>query len=236
MLLKVKNLWAHYGSAEALKDISMEIEKGEIVTLIGGNGAGKTTFLRTLTKLKLPSSGEVWFQDARIDGLASENIIKKGIGHVLEGRRLFPYMTVLENLKVGAHLRNDIREINKDLEELFEHFPIFKERSGQKAGTLSGGEQQMVAIGRALMGKPTLLLMDEPSMGLSPLMVQEIGRIIRDINDKRGVSIILVEQNARLALGLAHRGYVIEVGKIVLEGKAKDLSQDERIKSAYLGI
>ena len=145
-------------------------------------------------------------------------------------------MTVLDNLKVGAHLRKDAKEINKDLEELFEHFPIFKERRGQKAGTLSGGEQQMVAIGRALMGKPMLLLMDEPSMGLSPRMVQEIGRIIRDINEKRGVSIVLVEQNARLALGLAHRGYVIEVGKIVLEGKAKDLSQDERVKTAYLGL
>ena len=236
MLLKVKHLWAHYGSAEALKDVSMEVEKGEVVTLIGGNGAGKTTFLRTITKLKSPTSGDVWFKDARIDGLSSENIIKRGIGHVLEGRRLFPFMTVLENLKLGAHLRNDIREINKDLEELFEHFPVFKQRRGQKAGTLSGGEQQMVAIGRALMGKPTLLLMDEPSMGLSPKMVEEIGRIIRDINEKRGVSIILVEQNARLALGLAHRGYVLEVGKIILAGKAKDLSQDERVKTAYLGI
>lgn len=236
MLLEVKNLWAHYGTAEALKDVSMKTEEGEIVTLIGANGAGKTTFLRTVTKLKAPTSGEVWFQGKRIDGLSSENIIKKRIGHVLEGRRLFPYMTVLENLKLGAHLRNDIREINRDLEELFEHFPVFKERSRQKAGTLSGGEQQMVAIGRALMGKPTLLLMDEPSMGLSPKMVEEIGRIVRDINEKRGVSIILVEQNARLALGLAHRGYVIEVGKIVLEGKAKDLSQDKRVKSAYLGL
>lgn len=236
MLLEVKNLWAHYGTAEALKDVSMKTEEGEIVTLIGANGAGKTTFLRTVTKLKAPTSGEVWFQGKRIDGLSSENIIKKRIGHVLEGRRLFPYMTVLENLKLGAHLRNDIREINRDLEELFEHFPVFKERSRQKAGTLSGGEQQMVAIGRALMGKPTLLLMDEPSMGLSPKMVEEIGRIVRDINEKRSVSIILVEQNARLALGLAHRGYVIEVGQIVLEGKAKDLSQDKRVKSAYLGL
>lgn len=236
MLLEVKNLWVHYGSAEALKDVSMKIAEGEIVALIGANGAGKTTFLRTVTKLKVPTSGEVWFHAVRIDGLSSENIIKKGIGHVLEGRRLFPFMTVLENLKVGAHLRNGVKEINRDIEELFEHFPIFKERSSQKAGTLSGGEQQMVAIGRALMGKPTLLLMDEPSMGLSPKMVEEIGRIVRDINEKRGVSIILVEQNARLALGLAHRGYVIEVGKIVLEGKAKDLSQDERVKAAYLGL
>jgi branched-chain amino acid transport system ATP-binding protein len=235
MLLEVRNLWAHYGSAEALKGVSMNIETGEIVTLIGSNGSGKTTFLRTLTKLKSLTSGEMIFQGEVINRLSSEKIIQKGIGHVLEGRRLFPYMTVLENLKLGAYLRRDAKKIAGDIEDLFEHFPILKARCSQKAGTLSGGEQQMVAIGRALMGKPSLLLMDEPSMGLAPLMVKEIGGIIRAIN-QNGVSIILVEQNARLALGLAHRGYVLEVGKVVLEGRANELAQDSRVRTAYLGI
>jgi branched-chain amino acid transport system ATP-binding protein len=235
MWFEVKNIWAHYGTAEVLKDISLKMEKGEIATLIGANGAGKTTILRVMSGLKAASSGEIWFQDERIDRCSPQDLIKKGIGHVMEGRRLFPHMTVLENLQVGAHLRRDTTEIAADLEDVFDHFPILKGFKDKKANTLSGGMQQMLAIGRALMTKPKLLFLDEPSIGLSPIVVQEIAGIIRDIN-KNGVSIVLVEQNAVLALDLAHRGYVLEVGKIVLEGSAQDLQEDDRVKAAYLGI
>ena len=235
MWFEVKNIWAHYGTAEVLKDISLKMEKGEIATLIGANGAGKTTILRVMSGLKAASSGEIWFQDERIDRRSPQDLIKKGIGHVMEGRRLFPHMTVLENLQVGAHLRRDTTEIAADLEDVFNHFPILKGFKDKKANTLSGGMQQMLAIGRALMTKPKLLFLDEPSIGLSPIVVQEIAGIIRDIN-KNGVSIVLVEQNAVLALELAHRGYVLEVGKIVLEGSARDLQEDDRVKAAYLGI
>ena len=235
MWFRASNLWAHYGTAEVLKDVSLGVEKGTIATLIGANGAGKTTTLRVLSGLKAATSGEIWFRDERVDGYSPQELIKKGIGHVLEGRRLFPFMTVLENLQVGAHLRQNKQEIEKDLEEVFEHFPILKKFKGKKANTLSGGMQQMLAIGRALMTKPQLLFMDEPSIGLSPIVVQEIGKIIREIN-KSGVSIIVVEQNAVLALDLAHKGYVLEVGRIVLEGDAKALAQDDRVRTAYLGL
>jgi len=212
----------------------MEVEEGGIVTLIGSNGAGKTTTLRAISGLKHPASGEIWFEDQRIDRLAPEKINKLGIAQVPEGRRVFPQMTVVENLLMGAFLREDKDGINRDLEEVFKHFPVLKERQKQYAGTLSGGEQQMLAMGRGLMSNPRLLLLDEPSLGLSPILVMEIAKIIRDIH-QAGKTIILVEQNARLALSLAQKGYVLETGNIVLQGNAKDLRENEDVKKAYLG-
>jgi len=234
MLFEIKDLKVHYEGAEVLKGISLELNEGEIVTLIGSNGAGKTTTLRTVSGLKMPTTGEIWFEGKRIDKMSPQDVVKIGIIHVPQGRELFPYMSVSENLKLGAFLRKDRDGINKDLEGLFEHFSVLKERRQQQAGTLSGGEQQMLAIACALMGKPRLLLLDEPSLGLSPLMVREIGRVVRDIN-QRGTSVLLVEQNARLALRLAHRGYVLETGTIVLQGEAEKLLRSEHVKKAYLG-
>jgi len=234
MLLEVKDLRVHYGGVEALRGISLEVGEGEIVSLVGSNGAGKSTTLRTISGLKTPTTGEIWFEENRIDRSLPQDIVKHGIGHVPEGRNPFPYMTVLENLKLGAFLRKAKHEINRDLEQLFRHFPALKDRRRQQARTLSGGEQQMLVIARALMGKPNLLLMDEPSLGLAPAMVQEIGRIVLDIN-QGGTSILLVEQNARLALRVAYRGYVLETGNIVLRGGGKELLQSEHVKRAYLG-
>lgn len=234
MLLEVKDLRVHYGKAEALKGFSINVKEGSIVTLIGANGAGKTTTLRTISGLKAPTSGEIWFRGERIDGIPAHDIVKLGIAHIPEGRIVFAPMTVLDNLKMGAYLRKDKQEIAKDLDRIYEHFPILKERSGQKAGSLSGGEQQMLATARALMASPQLILMDEPSMGLSPILVKEVGNIIKGINQD-GVSIMLVEQNARMALNLADKAYILEVGNIVLEGDAKELSNDESVKKAYLG-
>ena len=235
MWFQASRIRVHYGTAEALKDVSVGVEKGEIVTIIGANGAGKTTVLKTLSGLKRATSGEVWFQGERIDGRSPQDIIKNGIGHVLEDRRLFPYMTVHENLQVGAYLRRDKAQIDSDLKNVLDRFPVLKGSEGKKANTLSGGMQQMVAIGRALMARPKLLFMDEPTIGLSPIVTQEIGKIISEIN-RDGVSIILIEQNAVLALGLANRGYVLEVGRIVLEGPAGDLKEDDRVRTAYIGI
>jgi branched-chain amino acid transport system ATP-binding protein len=235
MLLEIKKLWVDYGSSNILKGISFGVEEGSIVTFLGNNGAGKTTTLRAISGLKTPTSGEIWFAGKRIDGKLPQDVIKQGIGHVLEGRALFPYMSVLENLIVGAYLQKNRGRINDDLEEIFAHFPILKERRKQQARTLSGGEQQMLAIARALMGKPKLLLLDEPSLGLSPMMVREIGKIIQEIHE-RGVSVLLVEQNARLALGIAEKGYVLETGEIVLSGEAKTLVNNPQVKKAYLGI
>jgi branched-chain amino acid transport system ATP-binding protein len=234
MLLEIKTLWVHYGGVEALRGISLKVEEDEIVTLVGNNGSGKSTTLRTVSGLETPTTGEVWFAEKRIDRLLPQDIVKLGISHVPEGRNPFPYMTVLENLKLGAYLRKDSDKINRDLQQLFEYFPVLKERRRQQARTLSGGEQQMLVVARALMGKPKLLLMDEPSLGLSPMMVQTIGRMVLDINQKN-TSILLVEQNARLALKLAHRGYVLETGNIVLQGKGEDLLYSEHVKKAYLG-
>jgi branched-chain amino acid transport system ATP-binding protein len=234
ILLSIKDLWCHYGGAEILKGINLEIEEGNVITIIGGNGAGKTTILRTISGLKAPSKGEIYFYNRRIDCKPPQDIVKLGIIHVPEGKALFPYMTVLENLKLGAYLRGDRNEIRKDLDGVFSHFPRLMERKDQQARSLSGGEQQMLAIGRALMSQPKLLLLDEPSLGLSPMNVLEIARIVRDINN-RGISVILVEQNSRLALGLAKRGYVLETGCIVLQGDAKDLFNSEHVKKAYLG-
>lgn len=234
MLFEIKDLRIHYEGAEALKGISLEVEEGEIVTLIGSNGAGKTTTLRAISGLKSPTSGEIWFEGRRIDQMSPQDVVRIGIIHVPQGRELFPYMSVLENLKLGAFLRRDRGKIKKDLENLLEYFPRLRERSRQQAGTLSGGEQQMLAIACALMGNSRLLLLDEPSSGLSPIMVKEIGKIVSDIN-QRGTSILLVEQNARLALRLAHRGYVLETGTIVLHGSTKELLRSEHVKKAYLG-
>ena len=234
MLLDVKGITVHYHKVAAVRDISIEVEEGGVVTLIGANGAGKSTTLRAISGLKHPTTGEIWFKDQRIDRLPPEKINKMGIAQVPEGRRVFPQMTVLENLFMGAFLRKDVDGINRDLEGVFEHFPILKERRKQDGGTLSGGEQQMLAMGRALMSNPKLLLLDEPSLGLSPIMCAEIAKIIKDIHAE-GRTIVLVEQNARLALALAQKGYVLETGNIVLHGDAKELRENEQVKKAYLG-
>jgi branched-chain amino acid transport system ATP-binding protein len=234
MLLEITDLRVRHGGAEALKGISLGVKEGEIVTIIGSNGAGKTTALRTISGLERPTTGQIRFQGKRLHEIPAQNIVKMGIGHVPQGRQLFPYMTVLENIKLGAYLRNDKNQIKTDLKRIFETFPVLKARRGQQAGTLSGGEQQMLAIARALMGNPSLLLMDEPSIGLAPLVVREIGKVAVEINNS-GTSILLVEQNARLALKISHRGYVLETGNLVLQGKSKDLVSDERVKKAYLG-
>jgi branched-chain amino acid transport system ATP-binding protein len=234
MLLEITDLRVRYGGAEVLKGISLNVKEGEIVTIIGSNGAGKTTTLRTISGLKRPITGEISFQGKRIHGTSAQDIVKMGIGHVPQERNLFPYMGVLENIRLGAYLQNDKNQIKQSLERIFQTFPVLKTRKRQQAGTLSGGEQQMLAIARALMGNPTLLLLDEPSSGLAPIVVREIGKIAVEIN-QRGTSILLVEQNARLALRLAHRGYVLETGSVVLQGKCKDLLTDERVKRAYLG-
>lgn len=234
MLLEVRSISAYYGKAEALKNISLTVEEGEVVALIGSNGAGKTTTLRVISGLKQPSNGEILFKDKKITNLTPHSIVARGIAHVQEGRHVFNEMTVKENLELGAYTRSNRLEIGKDLERVNESFPILKERYRQRAGSLSGGEQQMLAMARALMNRPTLLLLDEPSLGLSPLFVREIAKIIKDIS-ATGVSIILIEQNARMALKLARRAYVLELGSIVLEGEANKLLEDERVKKAYLG-
>ena len=234
MLLDVKGITVYYHKVAAVRDISIEVEEGGVVTLIGANGAGKSTTLRAISGLKHPTTGEIWFEDQRIDRLPPEKINKMGIAQVPEGRRVFPQMTVMENLFMGAFLRKDVDGINRDLEGVFEHFPILKERRKQDGGTLSGGEQQMLAMGRALMSNPKLLLLDEPSLGLSPIMCAEIAKIIKDIHAE-GRTIVLVEQNARLALALAQKGYVLETGNIVLHGDAKELRENEQVKKAYLG-
>ncbi len=231
---QVQNLRVFYERVEALKGITIGMENGAIVTLIGANGAGKSTALRAISGLIAISSGEILFREKKIHGLSPQEIVRSGIAHVPEGRRVFPYMTVKENLKLGAFRRKDKEGIRNDLEGVFEHFPVLRDRRSQSAGSLSGGEQQMLAIGRALMSQPRLLLLDEPSLGLAPLMVKEVGRIIREINQKN-VGIILVEQNAQMALRLAHKGYVLETGSVVLQGEASELIDNEHVKKAYLG-
>lgn len=233
-MLEILDIDVFYGVIHALKGVTLRVEEGEIVTLIGANGAGKTTTLKAISGLIKPSKGAIFFDKEKISGMSPQQIVKKGISQVPEGRRIFPEMTVLENLQLGAYLRNDTREIKNDLENIYSRFPILEKRSKQNAATLSGGEQQMLAIGRALMSRPRLMLMDEPSMGLSPLLVKEIFSIITDIN-RRGTTILLVEQNANMALSIAHRAYVMELGRIVFEGSGKELAQSEEIKKAYLG-
>ena len=233
-MLEVENLWVRYGTVEAVRGVSFSVPAGSIVSLIGSNGAGKTTSLRALTGLVRPGGGELRFENTSLVGLAPHQVVSLGIAHVPEGRRLFPKMTVLENLTMGAYRRSRA-EIAPTQAMIYEHFPILKERGRQLAGSLSGGEQQMLAIARALMSRPKLLLLDEPSMGLSPIMTAEVGKIIRQIN-ALDVSIILVEQNAMLALTLAQYGYVLQTGQLVMQGKAQDLLRDEGVKKAYLGL
>jgi branched-chain amino acid transport system ATP-binding protein len=234
MLLEIKDLWVHFGRSEALKGVSMEIEEGSIVTLLGANGAGKTTTLRTISGLKRPTSGEIWYKGQRIDSLPPHEIVRRGIAHVPEGRQLFYSMSVMDNLILGSYLLKGRHEFQKNLETMFEHFPNVKNRIKHRASNLSGGEQQMVAVARALMSSPRVLLMDEPSLGLSPIMVAEVAKIVRQIN-QTGVTIILVEQNARMALALAKNAYVMEVGSITMKGDAKTIAQDENVIKAYLG-
>jgi branched-chain amino acid transport system ATP-binding protein len=234
-MLEVRDLRVHYGTVEAVKGVSFHLDAGEMISLIGANGAGKSTVLRSLTGLVQPSAGTITFENISLVGLSPHQIIRMGIGHVPEGRRLFPKMTVLENLKMGAYLQRSKADVAATLERIYEHFPILKERGQQRAGSLSGGEQQMLATARALMNRPRLLMLDEPSIGLSPIMTAEIGKIVQQIN-AMGVSVILVEQNAVLALTIAQRSYVLETGHIVMQGKAQDLLQDEGVKKAYLGL
>lgn len=235
MLLQVNNIHVHYGQVAALKGISIEVSEGDFVTLIGSNGAGKSTTLRAISGLDNPSSGEIIFDGKHIEKMSADQILKLGIAHVPEGRRVFKDLTVTENLRLGAFTRNDKAEIEKDLESVFERFVRLRERKDQIARTMSGGEQQMIAIGRALMSRPRLLLLDEPSLGLAPVIVQDIARILVDIN-KQGVSVVLVEQNAELALELAQHGYVLETGTISLEGEASGLMDNDHVRKAYLGI
>mgnify|MGYP003527464280 FL=1 len=234
-ILEVNDLNVYYGAIHAIKNISFEIKKGEIVTLIGANGAGKTSTLHAVSGLLPLKSGEVSLNGVNITGLEAHKLVTKGMAHVPEGRRIFTELTVLENLEMGAYTRNDKDGIKDDLEKMFVLFPRLAERKKQLAGTMSGGEQQMLAIARALMSKPTILLMDEPSMGLAPLLVQEIFKIIERINKEEGVTILLVEQNAHMALSVANRAYVLETGEIIKEGAGKDLLDDPDIKKAYLG-
>ena len=233
-MLQVKDLNVHYGAIHAIRNVSLEVRDGEIVSLIGSNGAGKTTVLQTITGMKKATSGQVLWNDHNLLSTDPSKIIRLGVAHVPEGRRIFASMTVQENLEMGAFSRKDRAGIQEDLEKVYARFPRLKERYRQAAGTLSGGEQQMLAMGRALMSKPKILLMDEPSMGLSPLLVKEIFHIIQEVN-VGGVTILLVEQNARMALSIANRAYVIETGRIAMSGDAKDLMNDDNVRKAYLG-
>jgi len=233
-MLEVKDLEVNYGVIKAIKGVSFEVNKGEVISLIGANGAGKTSILHAVSGLLNKTNGTVRFEDTDITNVPAHKIVAMGMAHVPEGRRVFAQLTVLENLKLGAYTRNDKNELEETLNMVYERFPRLKERKNQLAGTLSGGEQQMLAMGRALMSHPRLILMDEPSMGLSPILVEEIFSIIRDISAE-GVTVLLVEQNAKKALSIADRAYVLETGNITLEGDAKELMNDESVKKAYLG-
>jgi len=234
MLLSVEKLCVNYGSVQALRGVSFGVGQGEIVSLVGANGAGKSTVLRAISGIVRPSSGNILRDGKRIDGLPPHRISRLGLAHVPEGRGVFAEMSVLENLEMGAYARGSRREAEETLERVYALFPRLAERAGQAAGTLSGGEQQMLAIGRALMQRPDLMLLDEPSMGLSPLLVREIFRLIAEIN-RSGTTILLVEQNACMALSVAHRAYVLEAGEVTLEGKAADLLENPAVRAAYLG-
>jgi branched-chain amino acid transport system ATP-binding protein len=235
-MLELKNVETFYGSIQALKSVSMEIAEGEIVTLIGANGAGKSTTLMSICGLVPPRKGEIYFQGEPIHGMAPNAIVSLGISQVPEGRRIFPHLTVIENLDMGSFLRNDKAEVKHDMDYIFELFPILAERRHQPGGTLSGGEQQMLAISRALMARPRLLLLDEPSLGLAPLVVKRIFDIIQKINSENRTTVFLVEQNANLALKTAHRGYVMENGRISMADAAENLLANEDVRKAYLGI
>lgn len=234
MLLSIRNVEICYHTVPAVSDVSLDVEEGQIVTIIGGNGAGKSTLFWGISGLRPLSKGEIWFKESRIDGASPKSIVQKGIVQIPEGRHVFPFMSVLENLNVGALLRRDKDQIKRDLKDVFHRFPRLEERKSQAAGTLSGGEQQQLAVGRALMSRPTLLLMDEPTLGLSPIMSMEIAKVIADIN-KMGVTILLSEQNSRMALKLAHKGCVQERGKMIMQDDACNLLNNEDVKKAYLG-
>ena len=233
-MLKVENLSVHYGMIQAVRDVSFEVNEGEVVSLIGANGAGKTTILRTLSGLVRPSSGRIEFLGQEIQKTPAQKIVASGLSQVPEGRHVFPGLTVLENLEMGAFLKKNREENQANLKKVFSHFPRLEERKNQDAATLSGGEQQMLAMGRALMSTPKLLLLDEPSMGLAPIFIQEIFDIIQDIQ-KQGTTVLLIEQNANKALAIADRGYVLETGKIVLSGTGKELAASDEVRKAYLG-
>ena len=234
MLLEVRNVTIHYEAAEAVREVSLAVEEGSVVGIIGANGAGKSTILKALSGMLPITRGEIFFKNERIDGLPAHEIVRRGIVHVPEARRLFPHMSVLANLKLGAYLRDDKAAIEADLEAVFKLFPRLKERLSQKSGTLSGGEQEMLAISRGLMSSPKLLLLDEPSLGLSPIVIEELAQTIKDINDK-GISVLLVEQNAGLVTEVTQRGYVIEVGRIVLEGNITELMANKLVQRAFIG-
>jgi branched-chain amino acid transport system ATP-binding protein len=233
-MLQVDDIHVYYGNIAAVKGISLTVYPGEIVTLIGGNGAGKSTTMRTISGLLKPKRGEVQFEGKRVSGLKGHEVAQRGIAQSPEGRRIFPRMTVTENLELGAFLRNDKAEIASDMDRVFDLFPRLKERLTQKSGTLSGGEQQMLAMGRALMARPRLLLLDEPSMGLAPVLVDVVFETIKKVNEQ-GTTVLLVEQNALVALNIAHHGYVLETGRIILEGPAKELAHNDEVRKAYLG-
>jgi branched-chain amino acid transport system ATP-binding protein len=233
-MLELDSVHTFYGPIEALKGISLRVDKGEIVSLLGGNGAGKTTTLMTISGLIKPGGGEIRYKGKRIDGLPPHEVVKLGVCQTPEGRRIFTRLTVRENLEMGAFTITDKKRVAESMKEVFGLFPVLKERSSQPGGTLSGGEQQMLAIGRALMSSPEMILLDEPSLGLAPIVVSKIFKIIKDINS-RGVTVLLVEQNAKAALKLAHRAYVLETGRITLEGPAHELMENEKVRKAYLG-
>ena len=233
-LLELRDVHTYYGNIHALKGISLGIEEGEIVTLIGSNGAGKSTTLKTISGLLRPREGQVWFEGQRLDGTPAHDVVAKGISQAPEGRRIFPRLTVKENLEMGAFLRPNGADLHADFERVYSLFPRLKERLTQNGGTLSGGEQQMLAIGRALMARPKLLLLDEPSMGLAPILVEQIFEIVQDIN-KGGTTVLLVEQNALMALGIAKRGYILQTGEIVLHDVAEQLKTNPEVQKAYLG-
>ncbi len=234
MLLRLDNVKTYYGNIRALKGISLEVDEGEIVCLIGANGAGKSTTLMTISGVLIPSEGDVIYREESLVGMRADSIVQKGVCQVPEGRMIFPLLSVIENLDMGAYLRRDKQEIKKDIAHVFELFPVLKERQKQHGGTLSGGEQQMLAIGRALMSRPELLLLDEPSLGLAPIIVDSIFENIRQIN-QQGTTILLVEQNAQIALQLSNRGYVLETGEIALSDSSAELLANERVRKAYLG-
>ena len=231
----VQGLTVRYDKVTAVSDVSLELDHGQVIALIGANGAGKTTTLRAITGLSRVASGEIWFDGERIDRLPPADIVARGIAMVPEGRRVYPFMSVKDNLLMGAYRRRDSAVIRSDLERIFTRFPRLKERIRQQAGTLSGGEQEMLVVGRALMARPKLLLLDEPSLGLAPLIVREIAKLIREINTDEGVSVVLVEQNSRMALKISHHGYVLETGRVGLSGPAVELLDNEHVKRLYLG-
>jgi branched-chain amino acid transport system ATP-binding protein len=235
MYFELKNVSIHYDKVQALQDVSISLEQGEIVALIGANGAGKTSTLRAITALAKPSAGEIWFNGKRIDGLEPASVVALGISMVPEGRHVYPFMSVKDNLLMGAYLRKDKGAIRGDLDRIYARFPRVKERLRQQAGSLSGGEQQMVVISRALMARPKLLLLDEPSLGLAPKVVRDIARAIVEINRDEGISVVLVEQNSRMALKISNRAYALETGRIALAGKSADLMNEDHIRKLYLG-